>query len=142
MANSTMLGLLGREAAHTGQRITWQQMWDASQDFAPDTLEMGDSFPVTPTRSSLRLMYRLSRACFQPPQRTSGRWSTRFATSYLAYRCSSASDRSHGRATLTHRRSDWCRPLRPSGSVLCSSEKNSTYPTVLRMSRRERRRTS
>jgi hypothetical protein len=48
MANSTMLGLLGREAAHTGQRITWEQMWAAGQDHAPDTLKMGDSFAIAP----------------------------------------------------------------------------------------------
>ncbi len=48
MANSTMLGLLGREAAHTGQRITWEQMWAANQDLAPDTLKMDDNFPVAP----------------------------------------------------------------------------------------------
>jgi predicted dehydrogenase len=48
MANSTMLGLLGREAAHTGQRVTWDQMWAASQDHAPDTLKMSDSFAVAP----------------------------------------------------------------------------------------------
>ena len=48
MANSTMLGLLGREAAHTGQRVTWEQMWASKQDLAPDTLKMADSFAVTP----------------------------------------------------------------------------------------------
>jgi predicted dehydrogenase len=48
MANSTMLGLLGREAAHTGQRVTWEQMWAASQDHAPDALKMGDSFAIAP----------------------------------------------------------------------------------------------
>lgn len=48
MANSTMLGLLGREAAHTGQRVTWDQMWAANQDHAPDTLKMGDSFAIAP----------------------------------------------------------------------------------------------
>jgi predicted dehydrogenase len=48
MANSTMLGLLGREAAHTGNRITWEDMWAARQDMAPDTLAMGDSFPIAP----------------------------------------------------------------------------------------------
>lgn len=48
MANSTMLGLLGREAAHTGQRITLEQMWNADQDLAPDALKMGDKFPVAP----------------------------------------------------------------------------------------------
>ena len=48
MANSTMLGILGREAAHTGQRITWDELWKADQDFAPDTLGMKDAFPVRP----------------------------------------------------------------------------------------------
>lgn len=48
MANSTMLGLLGREAAHTGRRITWEEMWAANQDLAPDTLKMGDAFPIAP----------------------------------------------------------------------------------------------
>jgi len=48
MANSTMLGLLGREAAHTGQRVTWEEMWAANQDMAPDTLALGDKFPPAP----------------------------------------------------------------------------------------------
>ena len=48
MANSTMLGMLGREAAHTGKRITWEEMWAANQDFAPDDLKLGDSRPVAP----------------------------------------------------------------------------------------------
>jgi hypothetical protein len=48
MANSTMLGLLGREAAHTGQRVTWEQMWKSSQDLAPDSLKMSDSFAIAP----------------------------------------------------------------------------------------------
>lgn len=48
MANSTMLGILAREAAHTGQRITWDELWNAKQDLAPDDLKMGDSFPVQP----------------------------------------------------------------------------------------------
>ncbi len=46
MANSTMLGILAREAAHTGQRITWDEIWKANQDLAPDTLKMTDSFPT------------------------------------------------------------------------------------------------
>ncbi|MBK1882871.1 Gfo/Idh/MocA family oxidoreductase [Luteolibacter pohnpeiensis] len=48
MANSTMLAILGREAAHTGQRITWDELWKKDQDLAPDTLSMGDSHPVDP----------------------------------------------------------------------------------------------
>lgn len=46
MANSTMLGILAREAAHTGERITWEQLWNATQDFAPDNLQLSDAFPV------------------------------------------------------------------------------------------------
>ncbi len=46
MANSTMLAILAREAAHTGQRVTWEEVWKANQDLAPDTLKMGDSFPT------------------------------------------------------------------------------------------------
>ena len=48
MANSTMLGILGREAAHTGQRITWEEIWNKTQDMAPDTLGLGDAFPIAP----------------------------------------------------------------------------------------------
>jgi len=48
MANSTMLGLLAREAAHSGQRVTWEQMWNSSQDLAPDDLKMSDSFAIAP----------------------------------------------------------------------------------------------
>ena len=44
MANSTMLAILAREAAHSGQRVTWDQLWQANQDLAPDTLKLGDSF--------------------------------------------------------------------------------------------------
>ena len=46
MANSTMLAILAREAAHSGQRVTWDELWKANQDLAPDTLAMGDSFPT------------------------------------------------------------------------------------------------
>jgi predicted dehydrogenase len=48
MANSTMLGILGREAAHTGKRITWDELWKAGQDMAPDTLKFPDAFPIAP----------------------------------------------------------------------------------------------
>lgn len=48
MAQSTMLGLLGREAAHTGQRITWDQLLASNQDLAPDDLKFSDAHPVVP----------------------------------------------------------------------------------------------
>jgi predicted dehydrogenase len=48
MANSTMLGILAREAAHTGERITWENLWNSNQDLAPDNLKLTDAFPVPP----------------------------------------------------------------------------------------------
>ncbi len=48
MVRSTMLGLLGREAAHSGQRVTWEQLLKSEQDLAPDTLQLSDAHPVAP----------------------------------------------------------------------------------------------
>ncbi|GEP42845.1 Gfo/Idh/MocA family protein [Brevifollis gellanilyticus] len=48
MMLSTMVGIMGREAAYTGQLITWDQMLACTQDLAPDTLKWGDSFKPTP----------------------------------------------------------------------------------------------
>lgn len=48
MVRSTMLGILGREAAHTGQRVTWEDLWKSEQDHAPDSLRLSDSNPVAP----------------------------------------------------------------------------------------------
>ena len=48
MAGSTMLGLLGREAAHTGQRVTWEQLQASVQDLSPDDFKMSDAHPVAP----------------------------------------------------------------------------------------------
>ncbi len=48
MVSSTALGILGREAAHTGQRITWDQLWKSEDDKAPDDLKMDGTFPVVP----------------------------------------------------------------------------------------------
>lgn len=48
MVLSTMLGILGREAAHSGQRVTWADLWKSEQDLAPDTLKLSDAHPVAP----------------------------------------------------------------------------------------------
>ncbi|NNM30253.1 MAG: Gfo/Idh/MocA family oxidoreductase, partial [Akkermansiaceae bacterium] len=48
MADSTALGILGREAAHTGQRVTWEDLWKSDEDMAPDDLVFNDKFPVPP----------------------------------------------------------------------------------------------
>ena len=46
MANSTMLAILAREAAHSGQRVTWESLLTSTQDLAPDDLKLSDSFPT------------------------------------------------------------------------------------------------
>ncbi|BDS07044.1 dehydrogenase [Oceaniferula spumae] len=48
MANSTALAILGREAAHTGKRITWDQLFKNDEDMAPDSLKFEDSFAIAP----------------------------------------------------------------------------------------------
>ena len=47
MAHSTMLGIMGRMAAYTGQRITWKMAMESEEDLAPDSLEWNGEF--TPT---------------------------------------------------------------------------------------------
>ncbi|MFK7911332.1 MAG: Gfo/Idh/MocA family protein [Akkermansiaceae bacterium] len=46
MANSTALGILGREAAHTGERVTWKSLMASSEDLAPDSLKWEDDHKV------------------------------------------------------------------------------------------------
>ncbi|MED5418131.1 MAG: Gfo/Idh/MocA family oxidoreductase [Verrucomicrobiota bacterium] len=46
MARSTALGILGREAAHTGQRITWDELWATSEDQAPDNPPLDGKMPI------------------------------------------------------------------------------------------------
>ena len=48
MMLSTLVGIMGREAAYTGQLITWDQMLACTQDLAPDSLKWADSFTPTP----------------------------------------------------------------------------------------------
>jgi hypothetical protein len=46
MAKSTALGILGREACHTGQRITWDELWATNEDQAPDNPPMDADMPI------------------------------------------------------------------------------------------------
>lgn len=48
MMLSTLVAIMGREAAYTGQMLTWDQMLACTQDLAPDGLKWGDSFTPTP----------------------------------------------------------------------------------------------
>jgi hypothetical protein len=42
IAHSTLTGILGREAAYTGQTITWDELMEADAlDLGPETYEFG-----------------------------------------------------------------------------------------------------
>ena len=48
MVNSTAHALLGAYAAQTGQRVTWDQLWNSELDLAPDGLKYEDEFKAGP----------------------------------------------------------------------------------------------
>jgi predicted dehydrogenase len=49
MASSTLLGIMGRMAAYTGQRVTWEQALNSKEDLAPEeSLNWTDSFAPMP----------------------------------------------------------------------------------------------
>ena len=41
-AVSCLVGVMGREAAYTGQTVTWDEISKSEQNYLPETLEMGD----------------------------------------------------------------------------------------------------
>ena len=48
MCHSTMLGIMGRMAAYTGKRVTWEQVLNSKDDLAPDDLKWDSSFTPSP----------------------------------------------------------------------------------------------
>jgi len=46
MASSTMLGIIGRMAAYTGQKITWEQAMNSRQSLLPANVSMDMDPPV------------------------------------------------------------------------------------------------
>ena len=51
MCRSTMLAILGRMAAYTGQRITWEQAMNSQEDLTPAKYEWGPiPMPPSPCR--------------------------------------------------------------------------------------------
>lgn len=48
MSHSTMLAMMGRMAAYTGQQITWDQAMNSQEILFPEKLEWGGKLPVTP----------------------------------------------------------------------------------------------
>jgi len=48
MANSTLMALMGRMAAYTGQEITWDQAMNSQLQLVPDDLTWDMDFPIRP----------------------------------------------------------------------------------------------
>ncbi|MCI0534119.1 MAG: Gfo/Idh/MocA family oxidoreductase [Verrucomicrobiales bacterium] len=48
MANSTMMAIMGRMAAYTGQEITWEQAINAKEQLVPENLDFRMKLPITP----------------------------------------------------------------------------------------------
>ena len=48
MATSTMLAMMGRMAAYTGQEITWEQAFNSQEVLFPGKLDWSGSFTPTP----------------------------------------------------------------------------------------------
>ncbi|MFN8006209.1 MAG: Gfo/Idh/MocA family oxidoreductase [Terriglobia bacterium] len=46
MANSTLMAILGREAAYTGQSISWDQIMNSQQDLSPPTYAWDAVLPI------------------------------------------------------------------------------------------------
>jgi predicted dehydrogenase len=48
MAKSTLMGIMGRMAAYTGKKVTWEQVLNSKEDLMPPTLDMSASLPMPP----------------------------------------------------------------------------------------------
>ena len=48
VAESTMTCIMGREAAYSGQKITWEMIMNSQQDLLPKSFDYRDSLPVPP----------------------------------------------------------------------------------------------
>ncbi|MCF6310939.1 MAG: Gfo/Idh/MocA family oxidoreductase [Verrucomicrobiales bacterium] len=66
MINSTMLGIMARIAAHSGQSVTWEQALNSGEDLGPDEPAWGDSFKPNsvpmPGKSKDKLVYNYKEA--------------------------------------------------------------------------------
>jgi predicted dehydrogenase len=52
MTHSTMMGIMGRMCAYTGDTLTWDQCLDSTENLTPETWEWGDrEFPAVPMAS-------------------------------------------------------------------------------------------
>ncbi len=57
MLQSTMMGLMGRMAAYTGQEITWEQAMNSQEKLVPDFFEWDMNLPIRPMSMPGRTPY-------------------------------------------------------------------------------------
>ncbi len=48
MAQSTLMGLMGRMAAYTGQEITWEQAMNSQEELVPEELDWKMKLDIAP----------------------------------------------------------------------------------------------
>ena len=48
MATSTLLAMMGRMAAYTGQQVTWDQALNSQERLVPETIDWNGSLAVQP----------------------------------------------------------------------------------------------
>src|SRR4029434_5984102 len=48
MCNSTLMAIMGRMAAYTGQEITWEQALNSQEKLVPDNLRWDMELPIAP----------------------------------------------------------------------------------------------
>lgn len=48
MCTSTMMGIMGRMAAYTGQEISWEQAMESKEQLVPEIIDWNTPMPITP----------------------------------------------------------------------------------------------
>jgi hypothetical protein len=48
MANSTMMAIMGRMAAYTGQEVTWEEAFNSKEQLVPETLDWKMKLEIPP----------------------------------------------------------------------------------------------
>jgi len=48
MAHSTLMGIMGRMAAYTGQEVTWEQAMNSNEKLVPDPIDWKMKLDIAP----------------------------------------------------------------------------------------------
>jgi myo-inositol 2-dehydrogenase / D-chiro-inositol 1-dehydrogenase len=48
MAKSTLMGIMGRMAAYTGQEVSWEQAMNSQEKLVPDTFDWNMKLSIAP----------------------------------------------------------------------------------------------